>query len=161
MDNDLFSGFAPLLRDMTEAGLLAEIERPQRLLLDGGMAGGKRIEIAYAPLDHVNTDARIVVVGLTPGRQQMRNALMEARRCLRAGRSEADALAAAKVFASFSGPMRAHLVAMLDSIGVNRLLGLQSVVRCGTPMPTSRTSRRPCAIPSSSTGRTTRARHRC
>jgi len=127
MDNDLFSGFAPLLRDMTEAELLAEIERPQRLLLDGGMAGGKRIEIAYAPLDHVNTDARIVVVGLTPGRQQMRNALMEARRCLRAGRSEADALAAAKVFASFSGPMRAHLVAMLDSIGVNRLLGLQSV----------------------------------
>lgn len=127
MDNDLFSGFAPLLRDMSEAELLAEIERPQRLLLDGGMAGGKRIEIAYAPLDHVNTDARIVVVGLTPGRQQMRNAFMEARRCLRAGRSEADALAAAKVLASFSGPMRAHLVAMLDSIGVNRLLGLQSV----------------------------------
>jgi hypothetical protein len=127
MDNNLFSRFAPVLRDMTEAELAAEIERPQRLLLSGGMAGGKRIDIAYAPLDHVNVDARIVVVGLTPGRQQMRNALMEARRCLRAGRSEADALAAAKVFASFSGPMRANLVAMLDSIGVNRLLGLQSV----------------------------------
>jgi hypothetical protein len=127
MDNNLFSRFAPLLRDMTEAELAAEIERPQRLLLGGAMAGRKRIEIAYAPFDHVNIDARIVVVGLTPGRQQMRNALMEARRCLRAGRTEADALAAAKVFASFSGPMRANLVAMLDGIGVNRLLGLQSI----------------------------------
>jgi hypothetical protein len=126
MDNTQFSRFAPLLRDMTEAQLASEIERPRRLLLATGMAGGKRIDIAYAPVDHVNVEARIVIVGLTPGRQQMRNALMEARSCLRAGRSEADALAAAKVFASFSGPMRANLVAMLDSIGANRLLGLQS-----------------------------------
>jgi hypothetical protein len=103
MDNNLFSRFAPMLRDMTEAQLASEIERPRRLLLGTGMAGGKRIDIAYAPLDHVNVDARIVVVGLTPGRQQMRNALMEARRCLRARRSDGDALAAAKVFASFSG----------------------------------------------------------
>jgi hypothetical protein len=42
------------------------------------------------PLDHVNVDAHIVIVGLTPGRQQMRNALVEARRCLRAGRTEAS-----------------------------------------------------------------------
>jgi hypothetical protein len=84
MDNTQFSRFAPLLRDMTEAQLASEIERPRRLLLATGMAGGKRIDIAYAPLDHVNVDARIVIVGLTPGRQQMRNALMEARRCLRA-----------------------------------------------------------------------------
>ena len=86
MDNTQFSRLAPLLRDMTEAQLASEIERPRRLLLATGMAGGKRIDIAYAPLDHVNVDARIVIVGLTPGRQQMRNALMEARRCLRAGR---------------------------------------------------------------------------
>ena len=127
MDNTQFSRFAPLLRDRTEAQLASEIERPRRLLLGTGMAGGKRIDIAYAPLDHVNVDARIVIVGLTPGRQQMRNALMEARRCLRAGRSDADVQTAVKAFASFSGPMRANLVAMLDSIGVNRLLGLQSV----------------------------------
>jgi hypothetical protein len=127
MDNTQFSRFAPLLRDMTEAQLASEIERPRRLLLGTGMAGGKRIDIAYAPLDHVNVDARIVIVGLTPGRQQMRNALMEARRCLRAGRSDTDTQTAVKAFASFSGPMRAPLIAMLDNIGVNRLLGLQSV----------------------------------
>jgi hypothetical protein len=65
-------------------------------------------------------------VGLTPGRQQMRNALVEARRCLMNGMSEDEAMRAAKTFASFSGPMRANLIALLDSIGVNRALKLSS-----------------------------------
>jgi hypothetical protein len=111
---------------MTQAELAAEIERPQRLLLGEAMAGHQHIEIAYFPVGQVDVDARVVIVGLTPGRQQMRNAWLEARRCLRADRNEADTLAAVKVFAAFSGPMRANLVAMLDSIGVNRLLGLHS-----------------------------------
>lgn len=34
---------------------------------------------------------------------------------------------AAKIFASFSGPMRANLVAMLDNVGVNTALGLSSI----------------------------------
>jgi hypothetical protein len=111
---------------MTEAELAAEIEKPQRLLLDHAMAGKRHIEIAYFPVGQVNVDAQVVIVGLTPGRTQMRNALIEARRCLRAGRSEADTLASVKVVAAFSGSMRPNLVDMLNSIGVNRLLGLQS-----------------------------------
>src|SRR3546814_7091106 len=63
---------------------------------------------------------------MTPGRQQMRNAILEARRVIRAGGSETDAIERAKIFASFSGPMRSNLVAMLDDIGVNRLLGMSS-----------------------------------
>src|ERR1700737_5521526 len=63
---------------------------------------------------------------LKPGVRRATYIPLQARRCLRAGRSEADSLAAVKVVASFSGPMRPKLVAMLDSIGVNRLLGLQS-----------------------------------
>ncbi len=56
----------------------------------------------------------------------MGNALREARRALRRSPSAPEALAAAKVFASFSGPMRSNLVALLDGIGVHRLLGLAS-----------------------------------
>jgi hypothetical protein len=126
VDNNLFSRFAPLLRDMTEAELAAEIERPRRLLLDHAMAGKRHIEIAYFPLGQVNVDAQVVLVGLTPGRVQMANAWFEARRCLRARRSKVDTLASVKVFAAFSGPMRPNLIALLDSIGVNRLLDLQS-----------------------------------
>jgi hypothetical protein len=73
MDNTQFSRFAPLLRDMTEAQLASETERPRRLLLGTGMAGGKRIDIAYFPVGHVNVDAQVVIVGLTPGRKQMRS----------------------------------------------------------------------------------------
>lgn len=126
MDTPLFARFAPLLRDLSDDALETEIRQPQRLLLDSRLQGGKRIDVAYAPFEHVTPGARIVLVGLTPGRQQMGNALREARRALRQGLSAPDALAAAKVFASFSGPMRSNLVALLDGIGVHRLLGLAS-----------------------------------
>jgi len=126
METTLFVQFAPLLRDMTESQLSKEILHPRRLRLEAATVGSRRIEVAYFPNGPVTPDARIAIVGLTPGRQQMRNAWIEARRCLRAGLSEADTLASVEAVASFSGPMRANLVAMLDMIGVNRLLGLQS-----------------------------------
>lgn len=123
---NLFDRFAPMIRNMTEAELAAEITQPQRLLLHAFDVGTRHIEIAYFPACVANVEAQIAIVGLTPGRQQWRNALVEVRRCLRAGLSEAEALASAAAYAAFSGPMRANLVAMLDSVGVNSLLGLQS-----------------------------------
>ena len=126
MANELFSTFAPILRDLTRSDLLAEIEHPKKLLIASDTARSRRIEVAYAAFDHVNQDADVVIVGLTPGRQQMRNALIEAQRCLMAGHSDEEAMRAAKIFASFSGPMRTNLVAMLDNVGVNTALGLSS-----------------------------------
>jgi len=126
MANNLFSSFAPILLGMSKAELVAEIEHPSKLLIDHDTFRGRQLDIAYAPFDHVNLSADVVVVGLTPGRQQMRNALVEAQRCLIDGLSLEEAMSRAKVFASFSGPMRVNLVAMLDSIGVNRSLELPS-----------------------------------
>ncbi len=126
MVQNLFSSFAPLLRSLTDAELQAEIARPQRLLIETGGSQSRVLEVAYAPFDHVNSRADVVIVGLTPGRQQMANALLAARRSLLQGRSEAQAAEDAKVFASFSGPMRSNLVAMLDSVGLHRTLGLAS-----------------------------------
>jgi hypothetical protein len=82
------------------------------------------ITVAYAPFDHVNTSARVVLVGITPGRQQAIAALLELRRKLLAGASVEDASRAAKETASFSGTMRPNLVAMLDYIGLQRWLGI-------------------------------------
>lgn len=132
MAEELFSKFSSILRDMSEAELLAEIERPKELLVGGDQTERRKIDIAYAPFDCVNDKADVVIVGLTPGRQQMRNALFEARRHLKAGGSDIEAMSAAKTFASFSGPMRANLVAMLDSIGVNRALRLASTASLWT-----------------------------
>jgi len=82
--------------------------------------------VYYAPFEHIEPKARIVIVGITPGLQQAMNALREAQRALLASQSDADAARAAKVFASFSGPMRSNLVSMLDYIGVHRILSIDS-----------------------------------
>ena len=70
--------------------------------------------------------ARIVILGITPGAQQAKNAMVEAKRQLAAGADYEAALAAAKRFAAFSGPMRANLIAMLDHVGIHRWLGVAS-----------------------------------
>ncbi len=118
--------FLPTLQALTEQELKAEIGMPDKLRMNTALYGGKKIDIAYAPFDHMNSTARIVIVGITPGRQQMANALLECHRQLQQSAPPEKALGAAKVHASFSGPMRANLVAMLDDIGVARHLGLAS-----------------------------------
>lgn len=80
----------------------------------------------YAPFDYINRTARIVLLGMTPGTQQARNALLELRNHLIAGTPDEQALHKAKEFASFSGPIRNNLVAMLDHVGMPELLGLAS-----------------------------------
>lgn len=125
-NTDLFFHYRLILKGMTRGDLEREIECPNRLLIATSSLGRKRIDVAYAPFDHVNPDADIVIVGITPGRQQMRNALLEAHRILTLGGSDAEAVAGAKVFASFSGPMRSNLVSLLDRIGINGVLDLES-----------------------------------
>jgi len=65
-------------------------------------------------------------LGITPGRQQAVDALVEARRQLVAGADIKAASKAAKETASFSGQMRPNLVEMLDYIGLQRWLGIGS-----------------------------------
>ena len=83
----------------------------------------------YAPFDHVNTDARVVLVGITPGLQQASNALRALQRELRRGATDTEALAIAKSFASFSGPMRSNLIELLDTIGLNEWLQIETAAQ--------------------------------
>lgn len=80
----------------------------------------------YAPFDAVNPQARVILVGITPGRSQAENALAEARRQLLAGASLDAVVTRAKATAAFSGAMRPNLVAMLDHIGLANWLGIPS-----------------------------------
>ncbi len=82
----------------------------------------------YAPFEHINPQARVVLLGITPGAQQASNALNALRTALKNGAKDEAALAIAKETASFSGPMRANLVAMLDHIGVNEILGIRTCI---------------------------------
>lgn len=89
-----------------------------------GRSGALTVE--YAPFDHIEDKAELVIVGLTPGRQQAANALEALAGELKMGTSPKLALERAKRTASFSGPMRANLTAMLDEIGVPALYGRTS-----------------------------------
>lgn len=86
--------------------------------------GGLRI--FYAPFDWVNPNARVIILGITPGWTQMEIACRVARTALSSGGSADDVCRSAKSHASFAGSMRVNLVQMLDALDLPRLLGIQS-----------------------------------
>lgn len=98
-----------------------------RLATDGSLS------VCYAPFDHIETRARLVIVGITPGMMQARNAHAAMHDALSRGASLETALADAKTHASFSGPMRANLVAMLDAIGVAKHLSVATTAELFAP----------------------------
>ena len=88
--------------------------------------GGKVLECVWAPFDHVEKGARIVIVGITPGLTQAENALAALRTSLRQGRDLRIAMRDAKLAGSFSGKLRENLCRMLDHVGLPRWLGVSS-----------------------------------
>lgn len=126
MPQTVFPRFANVIRtsarfDLTDPGA----DHP--LLLDHTEVGGRHVRMLYAPFDHVNHAARIVIVGMTPGAHQAHQALSTAHEALAKGRSDEEATRIAKTHASFSGePMRTNLVRMMDQVGIARLLALST-----------------------------------
>ncbi|MFW2545658.1 hypothetical protein ACN2XU_23805 [Primorskyibacter sp. 2E107] len=103
-----------ILPKITAQALRDPLSAPDLVLAKDGP-----LTVLYAPFDHIETAARLVVVGITPGMTQAVNALQAAAASLSQGRSVEQSLAAAKLTASFSGgAIRTNLVAMLDAIGV-------------------------------------------
>ena len=79
----------------------------------------------YVPFEHVNPKARLVIVGITPGPNQLAASYGVAARMLREGADDASILAEAKREGSFgSSTMRPNLVRMLDALGFQEILGL-------------------------------------
>lgn len=116
MNTRLLDRFAQVL-----CGPRAPVVRDRGLLMD---ASGP-VRVYYAPFEYVNSSARIVLVGITPGPTQMVNANNEARRVLLAGKSREDAIMAAKSVGAFSGePLRSNLVNQLRHWGFHKWLGL-------------------------------------
>ena len=109
--------------------------RPEDLLHSEALTLAQEgpLRVAYAPFEHIARDARLVVVGITPGRSQAVAAIRAAQAALADACALEDTLRFAKLTASFSGAIRANLVAMLDSIGVARHLGLMSAAELFTP----------------------------
>lgn len=83
------------------------------------------LEIYYAPLDYLRPAARLVVVGITPGKGTVQIAYQTAVDGLARGRPAARVLDDVKSRASFSG-FRQQLASWLDWLRIPRHLHLRS-----------------------------------
>lgn len=120
MDTAPFARFRSVIAAAPEAEIHDDVTLGGRLTL----ARDGRMEISYAPFEHIVPTAQVVIVGITPGARQAADALVEARRQVLSGADDATALAAAKVHGSFSGSIRKGLVGMLDHVGLHERLGI-------------------------------------
>lgn len=113
---ELYERFAPAVRSFA-----GDPAAPDLLIARSG-----NLSAYYAPFEWINPQARLVIVGITPGRAQAINALHEARRQLLMGADSDVVQMTAKQTGAFSGPLRSNLVSMLDHIGLNEWLGVSS-----------------------------------
>ncbi len=85
------------------------------------------IEMYYAPHnEYMNSCAKVIIIGLTPGFTQMRIAIQEAIIGLEAGLSDEEVCKKAKEAARFAGSMRNTLIHMLDTLKLQHYLNLSS-----------------------------------
>jgi len=118
----MLSRFHDLIAGTDPDPISAPAQIPDGFLL--GRTGA--ISAHYIPFDYVNPAARLVLVGITPGFVQWKNAVREARRQLALGAPPEQVLRAAKYAGAFSGAIRPNLVALLDHVGLQRWLGIAS-----------------------------------
>lgn len=83
------------------------------------------LAVYYAPFQGTNGQARILLVGLTPGWTQTKIAYERCRAVLRQGGSDRSALAAVRRDAPFAR-MRERICLWLDDLGVDRWLDIES-----------------------------------
>ena len=76
------------------------------------------IKIYYAPFDYVNSKAKIMIVGITPGLQQM----LQSFQVINDGKS----LKEVKDLSSFKGSMRTTLIKYMNALKVNKKLKIKS-----------------------------------
>ena len=76
------------------------------------------IEIYYAPFDYFNPKAKIMIVGITPGLQQMLQSFQVI--------NDNKSLKEVKDLSSFKGSMRTTLIKYLDELKVNNKLKIKS-----------------------------------
>jgi len=80
----------------------------------------------YIPFDYVSQNAKVVLVGITPGKTQLFNALSSVQSSLTKGLEHEDVLKRAKNEGAFSGTLRNNLIKLLDHIGLHEKLGISS-----------------------------------
>lgn len=110
--------------------------RKEDLLIDKFLIDKeKNIEIYYAPHnEYLNPKARVFIIGITPGFQQMSTAIATARKELEVSDNIEEIQYKCKVAGRFSGSLRKNIISMLDGIGLIIYLIYKVVVNYLTKM---------------------------
>lgn len=118
----LWNRMLPSLARLPDGQLTRDVLVSSEFLL----AEEDRLAVYWIPFERLNPGAAVVLLGLTPGYGQMREAFVAARDALREGKAVGEILSDVDRRASFAGTMRTNMIRMLDSIGLAEALGIAS-----------------------------------
>ena len=119
MERNMFIRFASDLKRLGREGVGA----PEFSL---GKEG--KYSLQYIPFEHVNLEAKLVIVGITPGNNQLDLAYQTAQELLKSGRPVDEILAEVKKAGAFGGKsMKPNLVKMLRHFQFEKLLSIDDV----------------------------------
>ncbi len=124
-----FERFAPAIASLPDHTPLTKADLLQpSLRLHSEQTKKGLLEIYYSPIDVVNAQAQLVLIGICPGFAPMQLAYQEAARGLRAGLPRDIIQEQAKRRAQWVGQTRVNLAAMLDALDVPAHLSVPSAL---------------------------------
>lgn len=128
IDNQkLFDKYSPKIQAIALSGSFNRdnIVTPD-FLLEKEASNYGNIEIYYVPFESINENARVVLIGITPGWTQMKEAYQQVGQDLCKGLTLEEIFKNVDKQASFAGAMRTRLVSMLDELELQKALGISS-----------------------------------
>jgi hypothetical protein len=99
----------------------ADVLCPELVLVEEG-----RLSVRYCPFDGVNPEAKLVIVGITPGLLQMFSHAKKRNELWPKGKPGWDVIRRAKAVGGLAGSMRTNLVNVLDGIVLHKKLRIES-----------------------------------
>ena len=118
------------LLTLSDHDLERELKRPNELRLypPCGTSDSYGIEILWAPFDFANRDARLVIVGVTPGPTQARRSYRAVRAAVAKGENPEADLERIKAEASFRGNViEPNLKSILEHSGLAERAGIEDI----------------------------------
>ncbi|MBT2685552.1 uracil-DNA glycosylase family protein [Bacillus sp. ISL-37] len=101
--------------------------RGELLTSDFMMAKENYIEIYYCTHnEYINKKAKVFIIGITPGFQQMSKSIAVARKCFEENLSLDEVAYICKREARFYGVLRSNIIQMLNDLDLNNFLDLKS-----------------------------------
>lgn len=90
------------------------------------IAKNHNVESYYIPFEYISPTAKIVIVSITPGMTQLMSALNFVQNSIAEGLEQDEILIKVKNESAFSGALRVNLIKLLDYVGLDKKLNIDS-----------------------------------